>query len=52
MSDYSNVSLDKHLAEKIDIIVKKEPRYKSRSWLVHHILNKWIDDEEQKQKWG
>jgi len=50
MNDYSNVSLDKHLASKLDDVVKKEPRYKSRSWLIHHILNKFID-KKGKQKW-
>jgi len=50
MTDYSNVSIDKHLASKLDDMVKKEPRYKSRSWLIHHILNNWIDDEG-KQRW-
>jgi len=51
MTDYSNVSIDKALAKRLDEIVAKEPRYKSRSWLIHHICNNWVDDWN-KQRWA
>ncbi len=46
-SDYLSVDIPKSIVVELDKILKKEPRYGSRSSLIKLALNEWITTYNQ-----